>query len=83
MFERLRLPYLLSKDDLAVVGGFMSEGVMFSVLKRSDDGVPGRLVWEGLFNRAAEAVRMCRGVGRRDDGKGAYAVGKEELLPDA
>lgn len=36
----------------------MSDGVMVSVLKRSEDGVPGRFVCEGLVKRAAELVRI-------------------------
>ena len=49
----------------------ISEGVRVSVLKRREEGVPGRFVWDGLVRRAAEPVRMWRGAGRRDDGSGA------------
>ena len=70
VFDRLRLNNLLSKDDRAV-GEIISAGVMVSVLKRKDDGVPGRLVCEELVRRDDEPVRMCRGGGLRDEGIGA------------
>lgn len=47
----------LSRDDLPA-GPTMSDGVTESVLNRSEDGVPGRLVCEELVRRAAEPVRM-------------------------
>ena len=56
-FERDRIRKALSSDDLPA-GVTISEGVMVSALKRSEDGVPGRLVCEGLVKRAAEPVRM-------------------------
>jgi len=60
----------------------MSDGVIVSVLKRSDEGVPGRLVCDELVRRAADPVRTCRGGGRRVDGRGAYGVGVVAVLED-
>ena len=58
VLERLLLvKILLSKDERAV-GETMSAGVMASVLKRSEDGVPGRLVCEELVRRDDEPVRI-------------------------
>ena len=48
--------------------------MIVSALKRREEGVPGRFVCEELVKRAAEPVRMWRGVGRRDEGSGAYGV---------
>lgn len=56
-FERDRLRRALSSDDLPA-RITISEGVPVSALKRSEDGVPGRFVCEGLVKRAAEPVRM-------------------------
>ena len=57
VLERLLLKILLSKDERAV-GETMSAGVMVSALKRSEDGVPGRLVCEELVRREDEPVRI-------------------------
>ena len=56
VLERLRIRNALSSDE-RVVGETISEGVIVSVLKRKDDGVPGRLVCEELVKREIEPVR--------------------------
>ena len=70
VLERLLLKILLSKDERAV-GETMSAGVIVSVLKRSEDGVPGRLVCEELVRRDDEPVRIWRGGCFRVEGIGA------------
>ena len=56
VLERLRNRNALSSDERAV-GETISEGAIVSVLKRNDDGVPGRLVCEELVRREIEPVR--------------------------
>lgn len=63
----------LSSDERPA-GPTISDGVIVSELKRSEEGVPGRFVCEELAKRDADPVRTCRGAGRRDEGRGAYGV---------
>lgn len=46
----------LSSDERPA-GAAISDGVVVSELKRSEEGVPGRFVCEELVRRAAEPVR--------------------------